>query len=157
MNKLVGGIERLQTEGARLSKTRGDKLGGTLARATLRRILLSGLTLLVILSSFVTVTLAQTADTGAISGVITDPKGAVVVDAAVKAINMTTGETRAAVSSSGGAYLVPLLKAGTYRVEISKNGFKLSASDNIIVHITETATVNVQARRRRSDRSGQGD
>ena len=155
MNTLVGGIQRMQIEkGAKFSKACGKKLGRTLERAsastltaaprTLRRILLSGFTLLVIFSSLVTIGLAQTADTGAIAGSITDPKGAVVMDAAVKAINMTTGETRTAISSGGGAYLVPLLKAGTYRVEVSKSGFKLSASDNIIVHITETATVNLQ-------------
>jgi hypothetical protein len=86
----------------------------------------------------------QTAGTGAISGTITDPKGAVVVDAAVKAVDVRTGEARTAVSASNGAYVVPLLRPDTYRVEVSRSGFRVSVSADIHVHITETATVNVQ-------------
>src|ERR1035438_1567305 len=157
MNTLVdfGGIQRMQINGGAEVSTAGEKKSaptrknGSISifgdgQTTLKQFLLSALSLFVALSTLVAGSLGQTADTGAIAGSITDPKGAVVTDAAVKAINMTTGETRTAISSGSGAYLVPLLKAGTYRVEVSKSGFKLSASDNIIVHITETAPVNLQ-------------
>src|ERR1700758_2259017 len=87
---------------------------------------------------------AQSAGTGAISGVITDSGGAVVAQATISAIDVTTGEKRDTVSSSQGAYLVPLLLPGTYRLEVSKSGFKVSVSRNISVHVTETATLNVQ-------------
>lgn len=86
----------------------------------------------------------QTAGTGAIAGTITDPKGAVVAGATISAIDVTTGEKRTTVSSSTGTYQVPLLLPATYRIEVGKSGFKLSASAGISVHITETATVNVQ-------------
>ena len=52
---------------------------------------------------------AQSAGTGAISGVITDSGGAVVSQATISAIDVTTGEKRDTVSSSQGTYLVPLL------------------------------------------------
>ena len=87
---------------------------------------------------------AQTAGTGAISGTITDPKGALVADAAISAIDVTTGEKRTTVSSSTGTFLVPLLQPAIYRVEVSKSGFKLSVSAAIPVHITETAEINVR-------------
>jgi len=146
-----GGTQRMQTNGGAEVSTAGDKKSAPARKHRSisifgdgERFLLSALSLFVAFSTLVAVSLGQTADTGAIAGSITDPKGAVVTDAAVKAINMTTGETRNVISSGSGAYLVPLLRAGTYRVEVSRTGFKLWASDNIIVHITETATVNLQ-------------
>jgi outer membrane receptor protein involved in Fe transport len=86
----------------------------------------------------------QTAGTGAIAGTITDPRGAVVAGATISAIDVTTGEKRTTVSSGTGNYLVPLLLPATYRVEVSKSGFRVSVSAGITVHITETATVNVE-------------
>ena len=87
---------------------------------------------------------AQTAGTGAISGTITDASGAVVTGASVKAIDRTTGETRTTVSSATGAYLFPLMRPGTYRLEVSKSGFKLSVNEGVPVLITETVAVNVR-------------
>src|ERR1035437_3457862 len=95
---------------------------------TMKQLLLCSLTLCATLCALVALSVGQTAGTGAISGTITDPKGAVGVDAAISAIDVTTGETRTSVSSSNGSYLVPLLRPGTYRVEVSKQGFKLSVS-----------------------------
>ena len=76
---------------------------------------------------------AQTAGTGAISGTISDPSGAVVTGATIKAIDQTTGATRTATSSAAGAFLVPLLRPGTYRVEVSKGGFKMWVSEGLPV------------------------
>ena len=39
---------------------------------------------------------------------------------------------------------MPLLPPATYRVEVSKSGFKVSVSAEIPVHVTETATLNVK-------------
>ena len=76
------------------------------------QLLLRSLLLSTIFGVLVALSWAQTAGTGAISGRVTDTSGAVVVDATIKAIDRTTGETRTAVSSSTGAYLVPLLRPG---------------------------------------------
>ena len=87
---------------------------------------------------------AQTAGTGAISGAISDPSGAVVTGATIKAIDQATGETRTAASSAAGAFLVPLLRPGMYRVEVSKGGFKMWVSEGVPVQITETASLGVR-------------
>jgi Carboxypeptidase regulatory-like domain/TonB-dependent Receptor Plug Domain/TonB dependent receptor len=100
--------------------------------------------LLALLVVLVAVSSGQTAGTGAISGTITDPKGAVVAMATISAIDVTTGEKRTTVSSTAGTYLVPLLLPATYRLEVSKEGFKLSVSTSVPVHVTETVTVNVR-------------
>jgi outer membrane receptor protein involved in Fe transport len=110
----------------------------------MKHLLRSSLAFVVILASLASLSLAQTAGTGAIAGTITDPKSALVAGATISAINVTTGEKRTSVSSSTGTYLVPLLLPATYRVEVSKSGFKLSVNADIPVHITETTTVNVQ-------------
>jgi hypothetical protein len=86
----------------------------------------------------------QSASTGAIAGTITDPQGAVVSGASVTATDMTTGEKRTTISSGTGTYLLPLLPPSTYRVEVTKSGFKLSLRNAVPVHITETTTLNVK-------------
>ena len=111
---------------------------------SLRGPLFRPLFLAVFFGVLLSISQAQTAGTGAISGTITDPTGAVVTGATIKAIDQTTGETRTTVSSAGGAFLVPLLRPGTYRVEVSKGGFKMWVSEAVPVQITETATLRVR-------------
>ncbi len=87
---------------------------------------------------------AQTAGTGALTGTITDPVGAVVVDAQIKVINETTGESRTVSSRQDGVYLVPLLPPGSYRLEAGASGFKQVTRSGVRVSVTETATLNLQ-------------
>ena len=85
----------------------------------------------------------QSASTGAIAGTVTDPSGAVVVGARIRATNQATGATRTVVTGSTGNYLVSLLPPGAYRVEASKPGFKLSTYPAVVVNVTETEALNV--------------
>jgi hypothetical protein len=112
--------------------------------AFLRGPLFRLLFLAVIFGVLLSLSQAQTAGTGAISGTINDPSGAVVTGGTIKAIDQTTGETRTAVSSAEGVFLVPLLRPGTYRVEVSKGGFKMWVSEGVPVQITETVTLGVR-------------
>ena len=57
---------------------------------------------------------AQTGGTGAISGAITDPTGALVVGARVKVTDVATGDTRTALSNDHGLYVISLLPPGQY-------------------------------------------
>lgn len=109
-----------------------------------RQLLLRSLICFVVAGALLDIGHAQTAGTGAISGTVTDQNGAVVTGATIKAIDRTTGEARASLSSATGTYLVPLLRPGAYRVEVSKTGFKISVSEDVAVHITETSLVSVQ-------------
>jgi hypothetical protein len=86
---------------------------------------------------------AQTAGTGALSGTVTDPSGAVVPSAKISVTNQATGATLSVLSTSSGHYLVPLLSPGTYRVEVTKESFKVSSYPNIVVAVTETRTLNL--------------
>ena len=87
--------------------------------------------------------LAQNASTGALSGVVTDPAGAVVAGATIRITNTATGETRAIQSASAGNYSAALLPPGTYSVVVSKQGFKDSKYNHVVVNVTETEALNV--------------
>src|SRR5215510_9061890 len=88
--------------------------------------------------------LAQTAGTGALTGVVTDNNGAVVPEAKVTVTNESTGEARAVMSQSNGSYVVPLLLPGAYRVEFSKTGFKQAVKPGLVINVTETSRLDVQ-------------
>ena len=79
---------------------------------------------------------------GAITGTVTDPSGAVVADAAVRAHNLATNLEVAAHTKTNGAFLIPDLPAGTYRVTVTKEGFKTETHTQILVFGNRTTTVD---------------
>jgi len=79
---------------------------------------------------------------GAITGTVTDPSGAVVSDAAVKAVNIATNLEVAAITKSNGSFVIPDLPAGTYRVTVTKDGFKTETHTQILVSGNRTTTVD---------------
>src|SRR5580658_6872460 len=84
----------------------------------------------------------QAAGTGAISGIVSDPSGAVVPGADVTAQNLATGEVRHTASSAKGDYSFQLLSPGRYQVVIAKAGFSTATLTGVAVNVTETSTVN---------------
>ena len=78
---------------------------------------------------------------GAITGTVTDPSGAVVSDATVKAVNIATNLEVAAHTKSG-SFVIPDLPAGTYRVTVTKDGFKTETHTKILVFGNRTTTVD---------------
>ena len=67
-------------------------------------------------------TQAQTATTGQIVGIVTDPSGAIVVGARV-ALTNDAGVRREATTGGDGRYTFPLLDLGAYRLEMTLSGF----------------------------------
>ena len=70
---------------------------------------------------------------GAITGIITDPQGAIVPDAAVTATNLATGLRTSAKSNSAGIYLLASLPLGTYTVSVEHPGFSKYVRQGITV------------------------
>src|ERR1700687_1286703 len=102
-----------------------------------------GSVLCLFLSVATPIALGQTASTGALTGTVVDPAGASVPDVQIKVTNEATGDTRTVVSQSNGIYVVPLLLPGSYRLEASKNGFRVTVLKGVRVNVTETGTLNV--------------
>ena len=88
--------------------------------------------------------LAQTASTGALTGVVTDPSGAVVSGATIHVVNVATGDSHNFASKPDGRYLALLLLPGTYQIDVSKGSFKKAVFTGITVTVTETNTLNVK-------------
>src|SRR5688500_4922364 len=61
---------------------------------------------------------------GAIRGRVQDASGAVVVGAAVTAVNEATNDTRTTTTGDAGAFALAELAPGTWRVEIGASGHK---------------------------------
>jgi len=86
--------------------------------------------------------MAQSATTGAITGSVTDPSGAVISGAMVSATNIATGQSRSATTDPNGAYTISLLPPGNYSVKISASGFKTAEVPSVTVNVTETVALN---------------
>jgi hypothetical protein len=90
-----------------------------------------------------TVTRAQSIVTGAISGTVSDPSGAVLPDVAVTLTNTATGDTENAKTNANGVYQFPLLRPGNYSVSVQETGFRASIT-RVTVALGETTTADVK-------------
>jgi len=87
---------------------------------------------------------AQTGSTGALTGTVTDPSGAVVPGVDIAVTNEATGEVRRTITSNAGVFSLPLLAPGSYRLEASLVGFKSTVRSGLVISVTETTRVNIQ-------------
>jgi hypothetical protein len=79
---------------------------------------------------------------GAINGTVTDPSGAVVPGAHVKATNKATSIDYTSESTSDGKFVFQDLPVGTYKVTVVANGFPTLEVDNILVAQGAIYTLN---------------
>ncbi len=86
---------------------------------------------------------AQSTTTGAISGRVTDPQGAIVPNAVITATNTGTNQTSTTNATGNGDYRVGNLQPGRYRVETTVSGFAPTLADNVIVEVGQTTNVNI--------------
>ena len=70
---------------------------------------------------------------GSISGTVVDPQGAVVSGAQVKATQVSTGAVLTTKSDNAGLFRFNLIPTGTYKIEISAQGFKTAVENDILV------------------------
>ncbi len=62
-------------------------------------------------------------DTATLNGTVTDSSGGVIAKAKVRAVSISTGEPRDAVTNRDGIYTIPKLPAGDYTVGFSSEHF----------------------------------
>lgn len=86
---------------------------------------------------------AQTIVTGAITGTVHDPSGAVIAGATVNLKNVETGATQTATAGSNGQFHFTLLKPGNYQIEASQTGFK-TTKQTVLVNVGQTTTTSLQ-------------
>jgi hypothetical protein len=86
---------------------------------------------------------AQTA-TGAITGTVTDPKGFSVAEATVVVRNQDTETESIFLTNSAGFYVAPYVQPGSYQLKTTKNGFETVVHKNVVVHVGDRLTIDVQ-------------
>src|SRR5579862_1353633 len=86
---------------------------------------------------------AQTISTSQIRGTVQDPSGAAVGGAEVKLIAVDTGAVRTVTTGTDGAYTLPDISVGTYRLEITKSGFNKYVQTGIVLQVGVNPTIDV--------------
>lgn len=79
-----------------------------------------------------------------LSGIVTDPSGAVVPGAQVKATNVANQAFKEAQTSSAGVYNLPYLEPGVYNVEVTARGFQPLRRDSIVLRVADKVNLPVQ-------------
>ena len=85
---------------------------------------------------------AQTSNTGTVTGVVQDEKGAVLPGASVKLVNLGTNAERSTVTSDSGTYEITQLVPGNYRLEIQATGFSKYVQEPVVVNVLQRTTAN---------------
>ncbi len=96
--------------------------------------------LLLVLMMFSIQLLAQ--NTGSMSGVVTDPSGAVVDSARVTVTNQGTNSARTVTTNASGFYSVPNLVPGVYTVSVEKSGFSPFKFSNTTLTVAQALVLN---------------
>ena len=85
----------------------------------------------------------QVGATAQISGVVSDPTGALVPNATITATHVATGLVRRAVTGADGIYVLPNLPVGSYRLEVEAAGFEAYVQTGILLEVSNKVTVDV--------------
>ena len=83
------------------------------------------------------------AQTGQITGLISDPAGTSVPGARVAVTNIDTGIKRESSTNDQGYYTVPLLNPGNYELTVQKTGFKGVTRPGIKLDVSQIARVDL--------------
>lgn len=81
-------------------------------------------------------------ETATIYGSVTDPTGAVVAGAAVRAIDVDRGIKTEVATGNSGFYTFANLRPGSYQIDVEKNGFKLVRVTGITVNVQDNLEQN---------------
>ncbi len=83
-------------------------------------------------------------DRAELEGTVSDPSGSVIVGAIVKVAALDTGLSEEQHTNSKGYYRFPGLAVGGYAVTVSKDGFKTKVTQDVILLVGQTRTLDVQ-------------
>lgn len=81
---------------------------------------------------------------GTVTGVVTDPSGAVVVNAKLTLIHTDTGVARETQTNSAGIYRFDAVNLGSYTLKVTASGFALEETSGVEVRANQTAGVDFQ-------------
>ena len=85
----------------------------------------------------------QCSASASLSGVITDPSGAVVVGAAVRLTNIDTNVTQATQTNVAGLYAFESIPPGLYNLSTKHAGFKETVRVDLVLHVGDAVSQNL--------------
>ena len=100
-------------------------------------------TIAVILLSFISALSLLAQSDSSVSGLVTDPSGALLPHSAITITNTDTGANRATTSDSSGRYSFPQLQPGNYKLQAKSKGFSDVNVDQIRVLINTPVTLDL--------------
>jgi len=80
--------------------------------------------------------------TATIDGRVLDPAKAVIQGATIKAINLDTNVQYATQTNSAGLFTIVNLPPGSYRLEVSKAGFRSIVNPGVVLHVQDVVALN---------------
>jgi hypothetical protein len=84
------------------------------------------------------------AQTATLDGTVTDPQGAAVVGAQVEVVNVATGQVVRTVTDVSGHWALPSMAAATYRITVTKEGFRTAVLASVVMNAGVPATANTK-------------
>ncbi len=101
------------------------------------------LTALLLLISFTSVLRAQSTN-ASLTGRVTDPQKALIVDAKVAAISAGTNIRYETTTNGSGEYYLTNLSPNAYHIEIEKSGFKKLVKPDLILHVQDALKIDFE-------------
>ena len=89
---------------------------------------------------------AQIGGNGSIQGVVSDPSGAAVPNAAAVATNVSTGVRTSRTTTNAGYYVLSPLPAGEYKVTVTAPGFETITQEHVTVDALAQVALNLTLR-----------
>jgi hypothetical protein len=80
---------------------------------------------------------------GALTGVVTDPTGAVIPAAAVKLTNVAMAVSSGTTTNGAGVYTFPGAQIFSYELRVESAGFKTRVQTNIVIETGQTVRLDV--------------
>src|SRR3954447_22513880 len=136
-----GELIRQETKPGPIGSPSGNCRATALEGVLAVRLLNASLWLIAILS--LTALLPGQETTGTITGVVTDPSGALLASADITATNTGTGATFRVASNSSGDYVFRTMPAGAYRLTATAPGFKRFEATNVLTQVNEVTRVDI--------------
>ncbi|HLK65544.1 MAG TPA: carboxypeptidase-like regulatory domain-containing protein [Bryobacteraceae bacterium] len=88
--------------------------------------------------------LSAQGNTAALSGTVSDQTGAAVPGAEIEVMNVATSLVAKTTGSERGEWSVPSLPAGTYKVTVTKPGFKAATVPSVVIEAGVPASIPVR-------------
>ena len=80
---------------------------------------------------------------GTLTGVVTDPSGAVIANVSVVATHVDTGTKIIGTTTDTGNFTIPQLPVGRYEITVMQQGFKTFHRENVTIAAAQTLRVDV--------------